>query len=246
MNHCHPTIIDNINDVRNGMLLLWQIQRYLGKVVAFLPVYTHHYQACNLDLSSTQLPNEYMTSQDVSNTLPERSYILHDLKPQGPEPTPERHLIIPQGHPIRVSSQDWPPDILFDTIYASAAITMWGAGSHFKDHVKSGWTENFYGGTPVDKHDGGKSHMKEEQAQATQQQQQQSESRAKRYELRRGRQVTEPDTLDIIMASQFLVHPHWAFRMPTEQPEDTSESVQSRVQEWLETSQQFETHIDTQ
>jgi len=114
----------------------------------------------------------------------------------------------------------------------------WGAGSNFKDHITPGWTKKFYGGTPVDKHDGGKSKMEEEQTQAAQQQEQQSESRAKCYNLRSGRKITdEPDVFDVLMILQYIR----GYRTSVQTEQDTSEPVRSKVQDWLATSQEFET-----
>ena len=176
-----------------------------------------------------------MASEDVSNAPPGRSYILHDLRLD--QPGLQRDLI-PKGRPLRISSQDWPPDILFDTVYATAVMFIWGAGSNFKDHITPGWKKKFYGESPVDKHDGGKSKM-EERTQAAQRREQQSESRAKRYNLRSGRQTTdEPDILDMLLTAQYLR----SCRTPSVKTEqDTSEPVRSKVQEWLATSQEFET-----
>ena len=167
-----------------------------------------------------------MASEDVSNAPPGQSYILHDLRLD--PPALERNLI-PQGRPLHISSQDWPPDILFDTVYAAAVMFTWGAGSNFKDHITPGWTKKFYGG---------KSKMEEEQTQAAQQQEQQSESRAKCYNLRSGRKITdEPDVFDVLMILQYIR----GYRTSVQTEQDTSEPVRSKVQDWLATSQEFET-----
>jgi hypothetical protein len=169
-----------------------------------------------------------MTHDDVDTPSADKSFITHDLTP-----APLVWQRQPRS-PLRIASEGWPPDILFDVVYASVVLNVWGAD--FASYTSPEWKKRFYGGTPVSMHDGGLNQIKEKQIQASssEQRQQQNEDGEARYTQRSGWQATEPDTLDLLMTMHYLVHD----RAKPPDRQDTvqcAESVQSKVQEWLGT-----------
>ncbi|PPQ72951.1 hypothetical protein CVT26_014525, partial [Gymnopilus dilepis] len=99
-------VIDEIDSVKNGLLLNFFTHKGLGKHVAFLPT-----------------PNFAMDTSDVDPAAPaeERRYTAHLF-----EPTRQKYLGangLASGTPLRMAhTTDWPPAILFDAVYASTVL----------------------------------------------------------------------------------------------------------------------------
>ncbi|KDR77129.1 hypothetical protein GALMADRAFT_1327451 [Galerina marginata CBS 339.88] len=121
-------IVQDIDSVRNGLLLNNYSHRGLGRHIAFLST-----------------PNFAMDTTDVDPTAPagEKRYTAHLFEPSKPffsggtsEP--------PSGVSLRIShTPDWPPAILFEAVYASTVLHHFGA-QLLKDEVAATWKYIFY------------------------------------------------------------------------------------------------------
>ncbi|KAG1778334.1 hypothetical protein EV702DRAFT_1220110 [Suillus placidus] len=122
LNNPNPQIIQDVDDLRNGLFLLGLITPFIGISVAFLPI-----------------PNVYMTSNDIDNLPPATSsLILHDLNT--PVNAPKAYTSgIPDGGLVRIAPHDWPPNLLFDVVFAEAMSRLWGLPG-FVDQVIPAWS----------------------------------------------------------------------------------------------------------
>ncbi|KAF8557119.1 hypothetical protein OG21DRAFT_1407751, partial [Imleria badia] len=120
-------IVHRIDDVRNGILLNSITHSSIGKDVAFLVT-----------------PNFAMTTADVNPTTPptEKRCITHLFVPDDPEALGDRTLR--SGHLFRTpdTADEWPPNILFDAVYASAVLHHF-APRTMRDTLKQ-WRSNYY------------------------------------------------------------------------------------------------------
>ncbi|KAG1879122.1 hypothetical protein F4604DRAFT_1753160 [Suillus subluteus] len=122
LNYPNPQIIRDVDDLRNGLFLFVLIPPFMGLSVAFLPI-----------------PNVYMTSDDINSRTPANSsLILHDLDP--PEDLPQLHVLaLPDGGRLRIAPHDWPPNLLFDVVFAEAMCRSWGLPG-FVDQIIPAWS----------------------------------------------------------------------------------------------------------
>ncbi|KAF8882623.1 hypothetical protein CPB84DRAFT_1686627, partial [Gymnopilus junonius] len=119
-------MIENINDVRSGLILTNAVHRLLSKDVTFLPT-----------------PNFAMNTTDIDlNASPtEKRYTPHFF----------RHYVSPtiqssSGALLQSSCGPiYPPAILFDAIYASAVLHHFGTES-LKDGITVAWQHTFHPG----------------------------------------------------------------------------------------------------
>jgi hypothetical protein len=82
-----------------------------------------------------------MDLTDINPPPTEKSYIVHDFK----HPSYAfRSFCIRPFQPLHIASHDWPPDVLFDAVYASALCKSWGSES-FRDYMTPAWNDDFYG-----------------------------------------------------------------------------------------------------
>jgi hypothetical protein len=167
--------------------------------------------------------NMYMDLADIRvDSPPTKSYILHNFQPvtHGNQYTDPRAL--------DVTSDDWPPDILFDAVYASALCKSWGSES-FRTYMTSAWNDDFYGGL---------SEVQGGRAQISQTQQRNNNEgdkcyawrdRLEEFLVRRDSRNDRRRDREMARLSRILFN-----TQNTERGRD--KAVQSKVHEWLERS----------
>lgn len=142
---------------------------------------------------------------------------------------------IPYGHPLRISDHSsWPPNILFDTVYASALVNHFGSDELANEtHLK--WTDVVYPG-------GIKHRGLAELANLTQQRVEaeitRTTQRDQRVERRKQREE-QLDGLDILLCVPFMAVPPDQLEQTVKALEERAEvKVQehsrSKVMEWME------------
>ncbi|KAE9406239.1 hypothetical protein BT96DRAFT_915466 [Gymnopus androsaceus JB14] len=116
-------IIDDINDTRNGILVRKDKRIVLGKNLAILK--TPNFALNASDIIATANSNDELY---IYTPFRRRRTRSSDTKTFG------------SNHCIRVpdDKSDWPPDFLFDAMYASAVLF------HFHTQKTGSWREKFY------------------------------------------------------------------------------------------------------
>ncbi|KAG1731660.1 uncharacterized protein EDB91DRAFT_1252093 [Suillus paluster] len=104
-----PQMIEDVKDLQNGLFVSRDIYHFMGTTLILLPI-----------------PNAYMDRDDI-NYLPHGDchIMLHDLDPP-PNPPPIYNIIVHNGSLFRVAPHDWPPNLPFEAVYASAMMKSWG------------------------------------------------------------------------------------------------------------------------
>jgi hypothetical protein len=86
-----------------------------------------------------------MTTTDIDPTAPseERRYTAHIFKPGVPHYLGDPR--VSSGSPLRVpdTTDRWPPDILFDIVYAGAILHHFSTRA-LKDELSESWKDTFY------------------------------------------------------------------------------------------------------
>ncbi|GBE87601.1 hypothetical protein SCP_1102780 [Sparassis crispa] len=126
--------IDDIDDIRNGLFVVSQLHRALGRRgVAFLLT-----------------PNFAMSTNDVDPTLQpdEQRWTIHSFEAVfDPDFRHDRvcNIAIPHGQALRlpVDRTSWPPGILFDAVYA-AAVMKYFSHEDFSAYLSQHWQGRFY------------------------------------------------------------------------------------------------------
>ncbi|KAF8872747.1 hypothetical protein CPB84DRAFT_1691185 [Gymnopilus junonius] len=127
-------IVTDIDSCKNAILLSKSLHTEIGKTVGFLPV-----------------PNFAMDVADVHPSLAggagEKRYSAHLFQS---DVALNRHVYSDVAHPIFKKltvrdSTEWPPDILWDAVYASVILNLFGH-KNFLDKVNEKWGTTFYEG----------------------------------------------------------------------------------------------------
>jgi len=203
-------IIQDINDVRNGLFLNAVSHRSLGKDFAFL-----------------MTPNFAMNTTDIDPTIPqaEKRCTAHLFRPGA------LTLLAPSGTPLRISdTPDWPPAILFDAVYADAVLHNFGT-QELKDGVAATWKNIFYPGGVRTSTKADYKAVTDERATAMERTQSQAQERTARYETRSG-----PDILDILMTLPYILVPQNELQAMSRAAKEKAEAAeQKRVHEKVDT-----------
>lgn len=208
-------IIQDIDDVRNGLFLNTFSHRALGKDVAFL-----------------MTPNFAMNTTDIDPTTPqvEKRCTAHLFRRGAPTLLGGLGAP-PSGTPLRISdTPDWPPAILFDAVYADAVLHHFGT-QRLKDGVAATWKDIFYpNGVRTSAHADYKA-ITDERSTATERTQNQAQERMARYETRSG-----PNILDILMTLPYIMVPQNELQAMLSAAREKAEAAeQRRVQEKVDT-----------
>ncbi|TFK17470.1 hypothetical protein FA15DRAFT_577254, partial [Coprinopsis marcescibilis] len=118
-------IVRDIDNIRNGLFLNKYTHAVLGTDVAFLAT-----------------PNFAMTTADVDPNTPatERRYTAHNFRLN--EPAFLGYAA--PGTPLRtLDTPEWPPNILFDAVYAQAVLHQFGDRT-LMDRINATWNSTFY------------------------------------------------------------------------------------------------------
>ncbi|KAJ2918912.1 hypothetical protein MD484_g1500, partial [Candolleomyces efflorescens] len=207
-------VIENINSVRNGLFLNKITHSSLGTRVAFLPT-----------------PNFAMSTTDIDSTAPptEKRCTAHvfELGAQG-----LLGLTIPSGSPLRISETEattspecqWPPDVLFDLVYANAVLYHFGTPELTQELNSEGWKDILCPDGILT----GADHNYD------------SDLGSRTCTSTDGRATgTRPDRLDMIMALPYILVPPDELRAVLREKEERAEEVErrrvrERVGDWME------------
>ncbi|TFK17474.1 hypothetical protein FA15DRAFT_710758 [Coprinopsis marcescibilis] len=121
-------IVRDIDNIRNGLFLNKYTHAVLGTNVAFLVT-----------------PNFAMTTADIDPNAPatERRYTAHNFRLN--EPAGLSYAA--PGTPLRTSdTPEWPPNILFDAVYAQAVLHQFGNRTLMERIMNATWNNNVYPG----------------------------------------------------------------------------------------------------
>ncbi|PPQ85754.1 hypothetical protein CVT25_003071 [Psilocybe cyanescens] len=181
-------VIQDIDSIRNGLLLNKLTHLGVGEHIAFLPT-----------------PNFAMVTSDIDPTASalEKRCTAHLFEPTLPNFLGPN--AIPSGTALRVSdTPDWPPAILFDAVYASTVLHHFGTQA-LKRQVTETWNTTFYpDGVTNQAH--AKKKARDDLKDATAEKvHQRAVARQARFETRAGRAV--PDTFDMLLALPYILVP---------------------------------------
>jgi hypothetical protein len=108
-------------------------------------------------------------------------FVVHDFEPMEDE---WGNGGICASRTIRAATSDFPPDVLFDAVYASVVSSAWGHES-FNNYTRQTWLEEFYSGIPVPTHgDGGMSTLRENRMNASEKHRLEADARDDRHAKR--------------------------------------------------------------
>ncbi|KZT63352.1 hypothetical protein DAEQUDRAFT_741966, partial [Daedalea quercina L-15889] len=124
-------VIDDINDVRNGIFALGRVHIALGMRLAFLVV--------------CQTPDFAMDVSDVPGpadmpTHTPKGCTLHVLKGSIVIGATPQAVIVESGSLVRIAGKDWPPAVLFDAVYASVVLKTFGVKTSVES-MKEVWKD---------------------------------------------------------------------------------------------------------
>ena len=144
-----------------------------------------------------------MTTSDIDRTAQsdEKRYTAHLFSPNDRygfgDPT-----LVGSGPRLRVpnTTNEWPPDILFDIVYAGAVLGHFSTPT-LEDELSKGWKDTFYPGvmstTQADYKE-----ITDERAAARERKEKQAQERRARHEAHRG-----PDVFDMLMIMPYVMVP---------------------------------------
>ena len=197
-------IVQDIDSIRNGLFLNTLTHIVLGKDVAFLIVCaTGVICTSESDSVDEQTPNFAMNTADINPTaLPaERRCTAHHFQLDDPASLSSLGAP-PSGSPLRLSdTPDFPPPILFDTVYAGTVLHHFGTQT-LKDEVVATWKETFYPGGVMTMAHADCKVITDERAATAERTQNQTQDRKANYEARGGL-----DTLDMLMTLPYIMVP---------------------------------------
>ncbi|KAF8954988.1 hypothetical protein BDZ97DRAFT_1861946 [Flammula alnicola] len=208
-------LVQDIDSVRNGLLLNKFTHVGVGQHVAFLPT-----------------PNFAMNTDDVDPTAPpgEKRCTAHLFEPSCP--TFLGGLGAPPfGTPIRISdTPHWPPSILFDAVYAGAVLHHFGTQT-LKDEVTVTWMDTFDPGGVMDQAHADHKVVTDARATTVERTQNQVQEHRARDEAR-----PVPDTFDMLMALPYILVPREELQAMFRKAKEKAEVAEKRrVQEKVDT-----------
>lgn len=166
------------------------------------------------------------TDVDPTATPEEKWYTAHLFEPN--QPYFLAGLGAPSGTPLRISdTRDWPPDILFDAVYAGAVLHKFGTQT-LKDEVTATWKDTFDPGGVMDQAHAGHGAITDARALAAEKSQNQAQERRARHQAR----GAVPDTFDMLMALPYILVPREELQATLREAKEKTEAAeQRRVQE---------------
>ncbi|PPQ69501.1 LOW QUALITY PROTEIN: hypothetical protein CVT26_002847 [Gymnopilus dilepis] len=215
--HAGGDVVEEINSVRNGLMLNGNAHRILGSSLAFLPT-----------------PNFAMSTADVDPSLPagEERFTAHLFKPQ------IENLVLgtaspPFGISLRVAGRDdWPPAILFDAVYATAVLKHFGT-QEFREKVFLTWKSTFYP-------DVGVGHIKTSRKSQTNRYTKLMRWKSKKREREAHFEArnAQPDAFDMLMAVPYILVQPNQLQSTLREARERAESkerrrVQEKVEDWM-------------
>ena len=164
-------VIEEINDVRNGLLVAKTLHHRVGKRTAFLPVRIHPVGRNCMRSYFIQIPNFAMEAGDVATqvrqlrpgqrvqTQDARQWIIQHFGAN----SSVLPLIAPHGAPLFVPApryiSKWPPESLFCAIYGGTAMRQWLV-SGFADIARKVYTDRLYPSDTQNSRDGRRQQIK--------------------------------------------------------------------------------------
>ncbi|KAG6810064.1 hypothetical protein H0H92_013520 [Tricholoma furcatifolium] len=207
-------IIQDIDSVRNGLLLNAFTHRSLGTNVAFLTACTTCAICTYLepDSANEQTPNFAMTTADIDPTAPpaQKTYTAHLFRPD--DPFSLGNDTLPLGSPLRISdSPEWPPPILFDAVYTGATL---------RDELSVTWKDIY----------------ENYRVSAAAQKVKQAQERETRYQA-----PAVPDAFDMLMTLPYIMVPREELKAVLREQEEKAEAtkqrlVREKVDNWMKQS----------
>jgi len=173
-----------------------------------------------------------MTTTDIDPAAPseERRYVAHLFTPDVPYNLGNPNLL--SGSPLRVPNTTdlWPPDILFDIVYAGAILKHFSTDS-LKDELSKGWKDTFYPGGVMTARQADYKAITDDRAAAKERSEKQAQERNVRHEAHRG-----PDLLDMLMILPYVKVPRSQLEAVYSEAREKREAMeQKRVQEKVDT-----------
>jgi hypothetical protein len=156
-----------------------------------------------------------MSTTDINPAAPseEQRYTAHLFSPDVPHNLGDPR--VSSGSPLRVpdTTDQWPPDILFDIVYAGAILHHFSTRA-LKDELSKSWKDAFYPGGVTTASQADHKAIIDQRAVAKARTESQAQERQVRYETRRG-----PDLFAMFMillngirnACRLLFIPFYAF-----------------------------------
>ncbi|KAG9308030.1 hypothetical protein JVU11DRAFT_12682 [Chiua virens] len=188
-------VVEEVDDVRNGILINSSAHKGFGKYTAFL-----------------MTPNFAMTTADIHPDLPpgEQCCTAHRFVP-GPAHDSDFGGILHPGCRVQMppsgsdDRSNWPPDILFDAVYANAVLLHFAAPG-LQDVVRQ-WKSTFYPGGVTSARQADYHAMIQERA-GRKQEDEQKDERNQRHRKRSERAGEDTmDTMDILMILPYIAMP---------------------------------------
>ena len=145
-----------------------------------------------------------MTTSDIDSAAQseERRYTAHLFSPG------KQYLLgdVTQTRPgsqLRVpnTTDKWPPDILFDIVYAGAVLAHFSTPT-LKDVVSKSWKDSFYPQGVMTAAQADYKEITDERAAAKERKEKQAQERRARHEAHRG-----PDVFDMLMIMPYVMVP---------------------------------------
>ncbi|KAI0789421.1 hypothetical protein C8Q75DRAFT_765568 [Abortiporus biennis] len=123
-------IINDIDDVRNGLLVNAYLHRYLGRSVALL-------QVPNPFLHTVHIPG-------VDSSIGDRQYFLQNFD-ASIRTDPIHNVMMPHNAPAKQPKvmEDWPTDTLLAFVYGAVAMATFGT-TEVTDILRKYWGTKFY------------------------------------------------------------------------------------------------------
>ncbi|TFK88389.1 hypothetical protein K466DRAFT_662336 [Polyporus arcularius HHB13444] len=216
-------VVDEIDDIRNGIYLQTHLHRRYGPDFAFL-----------------QTPNFAMLPSDVpgpGNVLdtavaPIRCTV-HAFKRSIVLGVTEQRVIVESGSSVRTANANWPPPVLFDATYASLVLNTFGVRATV-DAIKDVWQDELTLGVPLKtaiEHQRLK--LEERRARQTRERAELADGRGERARVRN----QELDDLDLLFLIPYVGVPpqrlreYWA-EQRAERELDEQRQSEAKVSEW--------------
>ncbi|KAF8970114.1 hypothetical protein BDZ97DRAFT_1754124 [Flammula alnicola] len=216
-------IIEDIDDIRNGLFLNKLLHVAFGKDLAFLVP----------NGANKQTPNFALNTDDIDPTAPptEKRCTSHVF---GDDiPTLELH---PRFRIQIHDTPEYPPAIVFDAVYAGAVLYHFGTQS-VKGNITASWKDIFYPSEVMTMAHADYKENVDERATAAERKQTQDRERAARHEARCEAR-RQPDTFDMLMTLPYAMVPRNELQAVLREAKEKAEAaeqrrVQDKVDAWM-------------
>ena len=166
-----------------------------------------------------------MTTSDIDLAAQseERRYTAHLFSPD------EQYLLgdvtrVRSGSQLRVpnTTDKWPPDILFDIVYAGVVLCHFSTPT-LKDVLSKSWKDSFYPGGVMTAAQADYKEITDERAAARERKEKQAQERRARHEAHRG-----PDVFDMLMILPYVKVPRDQLEAVYSEARKKAEAVEHR------------------